>query len=285
MPQSPGTRRRSSAPRSKQRSRQGRGGGRRRETRRDPLPRSAHETPGHLDSGEHPLPPLPPEPKGPGLVRRAVTNNITITVVAALALAGGVVFLDFEGIGTKLGLSADKPPVGVPPDMSANDMLAMAQSSDMDPIAADAIAVAKKRAYEKQQKELKALKEKAKRDAKARAKLQAEQERERLAKMNPSAGQNQAYGKKMSAAKGWGECWPSLKTLWEHESGWNERATNPSSGAYGIPQALPGSKLASSGADWRTSSPTQIAWGLGYIKARYKDPCGAWSWWQAHNWY
>ncbi|MFC7729854.1 aggregation-promoting factor C-terminal-like domain-containing protein [Actinomadura keratinilytica] len=51
------------------------------------------------------------------------------------------------------------------------------------------------------------------------------------------------------------------------------------------PQALPASKLASAGADWRTSSPTQIAWGLGYIKARYKDPCRAWAFWQRNHWY
>jgi hypothetical protein len=285
MPQSPGTRRRSPASRSQQRSQGRRGGGRRREQRRDPLPRAHHEAPGHLDSDEYPAPAPPAPERRSGLVRRALTSNVTITLVAALALGGGVVYLDFDGLSSKLGFGENKPPKGAAAGMSLNDMLAMAQSSDMDPIAADAIATAKKRAYEQHQKELKALKEKAKRDAKAKAKLEAEQERERLAKMNPSAAQNQAYGKKMSAAKGWGRCWSSLKTLWEHESGWNERATNPSSGAYGIPQALPGSKLASAGADWRTSSPTQIAWGLGYIKARYRDPCGAWSWWQAHNWY
>ncbi len=115
----------------------------------------------------------------------------------------------------------------------------------MDKVAADAIAHAKERAYKKHQAELKALKVQAKKDAIARAKLKAEQERERLAKSNPSAAQNKKYGKKMNALKGWDRCWPSLLTLWNHESGWNERAENPSSGAYGIPQALPGSKLAS----------------------------------------
>ncbi|MFD0855336.1 lytic transglycosylase domain-containing protein, partial [Actinomadura adrarensis] len=139
--------------------------------------------------------------------------------------------------------------------------------------------------YEEHQAELKRLREKAKRDAAARAKLKAQQERERLARSNPSSKQNKAYGKKMNELKGWGECWPSLETLWDHESNWNERAENPSSGAYGIPQSLPGSKMASAGADWRTSSPTQIAWGLSYIKARYKDPCGAWAFWQRNNWY
>ena len=60
------------------------------------------------------------------------------------------------------------------------------------------------------------------------------------------------------------------------ESGWNVYADNPSSSAYGIPQALPGSKMASAGADWATNPVTQIRWGLGYIQDRYGSPCGAW---------
>jgi transglycosylase-like protein with SLT domain len=68
-----------------------------------------------------------------------------------------------------------------------------------------------------------------------------------------------------------------LNKLWNKESGWNHRAENPSSGAYGIPQAYPGNKMSSAGADWRNNPATQIKWGLGYIKGRYKSPCGAWS--------
>jgi len=78
---------------------------------------------------------------------------------------------------------------------------------------------------------------------------------------------------------------PALDQLWEHESGWNPRSENPSSGAYGIPQALPGSKMASAGDDWATNARTQIRWGLGYIRDRYGSPSAAWSFWQAHNWY
>jgi hypothetical protein len=70
---------------------------------------------------------------------------------------------------------------------------------------------------------------------------------------------------------------PCLDRLWKKESGWNYRASNRSSGAYGIPQALPGKKMATAGADWKTSPATQIKWGLGYIKGRYDTPCGAWS--------
>ncbi|WP_328902051.1 MULTISPECIES: transglycosylase SLT domain-containing protein [unclassified Streptomyces] len=70
-----------------------------------------------------------------------------------------------------------------------------------------------------------------------------------------------------------------------HESSWNYRASNPGSGAYGLVQALPGSKMASAGADWMTNPATQIKWGLSYMDGRYKSPCGAWSFWQANHWY
>ncbi|OEU85444.1 transglycosylase domain-containing protein [Streptomyces abyssalis] len=71
----------------------------------------------------------------------------------------------------------------------------------------------------------------------------------------------------------------------EKESGWNYQASNPSSGAYGLMQALPGSKMSSAGADWRTNPATQIKWGLNYMNDRYGSPCGAWDFWQANNWY
>jgi hypothetical protein len=74
---------------------------------------------------------------------------------------------------------------------------------------------------------------------------------------------------------------PCLEKLWDHESGWNHKAENKGSGAYGIPQALPGSKMGSSGPDWRNNPATQIKWGLGYVRGRYKSPCGAWSHFQS----
>jgi len=76
-----------------------------------------------------------------------------------------------------------------------------------------------------------------------------------------------------------------LVSLWNLESGWNVYASNPSSGAYGIPQALPGSKMASAGPDWQSNAATQIRWGLGYIKSLYGSPCGAWSHEQGTGWY
>ncbi|APU40118.1 transglycosylase SLT domain-containing protein [Streptomyces sp. TN58] len=70
-----------------------------------------------------------------------------------------------------------------------------------------------------------------------------------------------------------------------HESGWNPSATNASSGAYGLVQALPGSKMASAGADWKTNPATQIKWGLDYMNSRYGSPVEAWNFWQANHWY
>lgn len=102
----------------------------------------------------------------------------------------------------------------------------------------------------------------------------------------PDAGTAQAIAYDMVMARGWDLAeYSCLVALWNRESRWNAYAENPSSGAYGIPQALPGSKMASAGADWRTNPATQIKWGLGYIAARYATPCGAWEHSESHNWY
>jgi len=76
-----------------------------------------------------------------------------------------------------------------------------------------------------------------------------------------------------------------IDRLWSGESGWNVHANNPYSDAYGIPQALPGSKMASAGPNWQDNAETQIKWGLGYIENRYGSGCAAWSYKQAHGWY
>jgi hypothetical protein len=102
---------------------------------------------------------------------------------------------------------------------------------------------------------------------------------------NPSGAQ--AIARDMMASKyGWGaDQLGCLVSLWDKESGWNVNAYNASSGATGIPQALPGSKMASAGADWATNPATQISWGLGYIAERYGNPCGAWNKSVASGWY
>ncbi|MBS1672850.1 MAG: hypothetical protein JSS74_02670 [Actinobacteria bacterium] len=96
----------------------------------------------------------------------------------------------------------------------------------------------------------------------------------------------QAYAAGQLGGYGWGQDqFPCLYRLWMQESSWRADALNPDSDAYGIPQALPASKLAAAGADWRTNGNTQIDWGLSYIQDRYGSPCGAWAHEVAHNWY
>ncbi|HEY7325507.1 MAG TPA: transglycosylase SLT domain-containing protein [Streptosporangiaceae bacterium] len=100
---------------------------------------------------------------------------------------------------------------------------------------------------------------------------------------NPSSAQGIAYN--MLASFGFSTSqWSCLDALWQRESGWRYNAENPS-GAYGIPQALPGSKMATAGADWQTNPATQIKWGLGYIQGRYGTPCSAWSFEEANGFY
>lgn len=99
-------------------------------------------------------------------------------------------------------------------------------------------------------------------------------------------GKPKDVGRAIATSKGWGgEQFACLDKLWTKESNWTVTAANPSSGAYGIPQSLPGSKMASHGKSWRTDAATQIKWGLDYIKDRYGSPCSAWSHSQAVNWY
>ena len=96
----------------------------------------------------------------------------------------------------------------------------------------------------------------------------------------------QRIAEAMLASFGWSSGqFSCLDPLWAHESGWNVTAYNPGSGAYGIPQALPGSRMASAGPDWQTDAATQIRWGLRYIKGTYGSPCGAWDHEQATGWY
>lgn len=104
---------------------------------------------------------------------------------------------------------------------------------------------------------------------------------ERLANADP-----RGLGQSMAAERGWSDGqWSCLDSLWQRESNWDPTARNPSSGAFGIPQSLPGSKMATAGSDWETNPATQIAWGLGYIADRYGIPCAAWGHSQSVGWY
>jgi hypothetical protein len=116
--------------------------------------------------------------------------------------------------------------------------------------------------------------------------LQAQAAAEALARANTPEGAK-ATARELAASKyGWGESqFQCLSQLWQKESGWSYSAYNASSGATGIPQSLPGSKMATAGADWQTNAATQISWGLDYIHRGYGTPCSAWSHSQSMNWY
>ena len=105
-----------------------------------------------------------------------------------------------------------------------------------------------------------------------------------VAPPDPGTAQRIAYN--MLSSFGWAPStyYSCLNNIYTRESGWRYNAEN-ASGAYGIPQALPGSKMATAGADWMTNPATQIKWGLGYIQTRYGNPCSAWSYWEAHGYY
>jgi hypothetical protein len=134
------------------------------------------------------------------------------------------------------------------------------------------------------------LKERQHRKAAAAAR-QAREQRDRAAR---SASRSVAYdgnpqriaASMMAERYGWGAGeFACLSSLWERESSWEVHASNPSSGAYGIPQALPGSKMSAYGADWQDNAVTQIEWGLAYINQSYGTPCGAWSTFRSQGWY
>jgi hypothetical protein len=128
--------------------------------------------------------------------------------------------------------------------------------------------------------------EEAAAQAAAKAQAEAEAAAAALAAANTPEGAQATARRLASANYGWGEDqFSCLSSLWHKESGWNYQAYNDSSGATGIPQALPGSKMASAGSDWQTNATTQIIWGLDYISAVYGTPCSAWGHSQATNWY
>ncbi|MBM7090359.1 transglycosylase SLT domain-containing protein [Streptomyces sp. NPDC012461] len=144
--------------------------------------------------------------------------------------------------------------------------------------AAAKTAVAKKEQAEKAAKEAKQREA----EAKAAASRSATRDASSFsAKASYTVAEVQAMARQMIPGDQF-QCFSNIVT---RESTWNYKAVNPSSGAYGLVQALPGSKMASAGADWQTNPATQIKWGLNYMNERYGSPCGAWSFWQANHWY
>jgi hypothetical protein len=101
-----------------------------------------------------------------------------------------------------------------------------------------------------------------------------------------SSADPRTIAKTLLAQQGFGaDQFSCLDSIYSQESGWNVHAANPTSSAYGIPQALPGSKMATAGPNWENDAATQIRWGIGYIKGRYGSPCSAWGFKQSNGWY
>ena len=152
----------------------------------------------------------------------------------------------------------------------------------------EAVAVARRRMQDQA-----ALKRSARNAAAARmyalGKTSAESRKERAsrdAERNKYEGTPKEIARNLLADHGWDQDqWPCLEKLWNRESRWQVDADNPTSSAYGIPQALPGRRMAEYGADWRTNPVTQIKWGLDYIEDAHDSPCGAWAHSEAKGWY
>ncbi|MFC5635332.1 transglycosylase SLT domain-containing protein [Streptomyces bullii] len=223
----------------------------------------------------------------------AVASATAVTAVGSVVgVASGSTAQNNDAEATAAGttLLAD-----IPAGQQAQVQTAsLTQQADVQAIAADASA--KKDAEEAARKAAaetaiakKEAAEKAAREAKERAEAKAAASRDAdrstnvdvAVKSSYTIAEIQAMARQM-VPSGQFQCFSNIV---DHESDWNYRAVNPSSGAYGLFQALPGSKMSSVGADWQTNPMTQIKWGLNYMNERYGSPCDAWSFWQANNWY
>ncbi|GGS90056.1 transglycosylase SLT domain-containing protein [Streptomyces chromofuscus] len=223
----------------------------------------------------------------------AVASATAVTAVGSVVgVASGSTAQtnDAEAAATDLTLLAD-----IPAGQQAQVQTAsLTQQADVQAIAADASA--KKEAEEAARKAAaesavakKEAAEKAAQEAKEREEA-AEEAASRSAVRDASSFSVQssytiAEIQSMAASMVPGDQFQCFSNIVDHESDWNYKAVNPSSGAYGLFQALPGSKMSSVGADWQTNPATQIKWGLNYMNERYGSPCGAWSFWQANHWY
>ncbi|MFD5412334.1 transglycosylase SLT domain-containing protein [Streptomyces nojiriensis] len=225
----------------------------------------------------------------------AVASATAVTTVGAVVgVATGDPTNDLETTASGATLLADIP-VG---DQAQVQSASLTQQADAIAHAADADAKrsAEEAARVQAAEDAKAKKAEAEKEkAEAEAKLKKErEEKEQVASRSAArdagdfapqssytVAQVKAIAQQMVPA-GQFQCFSNIIN---QESTWNYKAVNSSSGAYGLVQALPGSKMASAGADWRTNPATQIKWGLNYMEDRYGSPCGAWSFHQANGWY
>jgi len=221
----------------------------------------------------------------------AVASATAVTAVGSVVgVASGSTAQtnDAEATAAETTLLADIP-AGQQAQVQTESLSAQA---DVQAIAADASAkkdaeeAARKAAAQSaiEKKEAAAKAEKAAKEAKEREEAQSKASRSSAdfpVQSSYTIAQIQAMARQMVPADQF-QCFSNIV---DHESSWNYQAVNPSSGAYGLFQALPGSKMSSVGADWQTNPATQITWGLNYMNSRYDSPCGAWSFWQANHWY
>jgi hypothetical protein len=221
---------------------------------------------------------------GPRTSPRGIAVNTTRALVLAGLIAGGYTQVAGMG-GTAHAEDAAEP------DASAalGAMVVDVKHSDFvrEPQVDERPLLEKARDVKVARARAAALAAKKRAEAKARAAAEAKARAAALARATREANRNpKDVARLMLEQRGWSsDQFSCLDKLWTKESGWNYRASNPSSGAYGIPQALPGSKMGTVADDWRTNAVTQITWGLDYIADRYGTPCGAWSHSVAHNWY
>jgi hypothetical protein len=212
------------------------------------------------------------------------------TTVATIAVASGVAAAAPDGPASKA--APPRPAAGAALDASSATLQLAREKASLAALEQDRL-VAEARAAARREARRRAA---ARRAAELAAARQAQQEKQQQEKQQQAAnsasapatpsGSPQQIAAAMLGSFGWSsDQFGCLQSLWNAESGWNPAASNPISGAYGIPQALPGSKMASAGADWQTNPATQIKWGLGYIKQVYGSPCAAWSHEQSAGWY
>ncbi len=228
-------------------------------------------------------------------------NRVSRISVRGIAVASATAVTT---VGAVVGVASGSEPtaVAVQPvaDATALDNIATGQQADAQVASlteqvqsqqAAADAAAKQAAAEAARKAAaaEAAKKKAAADAKAKAEHDAQQAASRdQQRQSLSATTDYSLSGVQALARsiiGDGAQFQCFSNIVSRESGWDIHATNPSTGAYGLVQALPGSKMASAGSDWQTNPATQIKWGLSYMDGRYGSPCGAWQFWQANSWY
>ncbi|MGN6333329.1 MAG: lytic transglycosylase domain-containing protein [Motilibacteraceae bacterium] len=204
--------------------------------------------------------------------------------VMAVGTAGAVL--------TTVGADAT---TGAPPTQAAAQSIVFPDKALEQTQRRESVARAEAARQRREAAARKVVEARRKAEAEAQARAEAERRAAEAAKARAAAAARAArdavrdprgIARDLAAQRGWGSGqFACLETLWQMESGWRVQAANSSSGAYGIPQALPGSKMAAFGSDWRTNPVTQIKWGLSYIASSYGTPCSALSVHRSKGWY